>query len=120
MTNLVELYPKLITDDVYTFEFTTEQLSILNLGLKTLKTQREISLRCITKKRLDENQTDDQRRSRKKKSNMVLLTTLAPPPLPEPIIQPVVNHLEEVVKAAEVVKTKVKTLRKKKLVVSNE
>ena len=113
MTNLVELYPKLITDDVYTFEFTKEELCLINLGLKTLKTQREISLRCITKKRIDENQTDDQRRSRKKKSNMVLLTTLAPIVV-EVIREPVVNHLEEVVKAAEVVKTKVKSLRKQK------
>ena len=113
MTNLVELYPKLITDDVYTFEFTKEELCLINLGLKTLKTQREISLRCITKKRIDENQTDDQRRSRKKKSNMVLLTTLAPIVV-EVIREPVVNHLEEVVKAAEVVKTQVKSLRKQK------
>ena len=113
MGDLVELSPKLINDDVFTFEFTREQLCLINLGLKTLKTQREISLKCITKKRIDENQTDDQRRSRKKKNNMILLTTIAPP-VAEVIKAPVINNLEEVIKTAEVVKNKVKSLRKQK------
>ncbi len=55
MGDLIELSPKLINDDVFTFEITKEELDLINLGLKTLKTQRAISLRCITKKRIDEN-----------------------------------------------------------------
>ncbi len=113
MSETIQVAPKLINNDVYTFEFTKEQLSLINLGLKTLKTQREISLRCITKKREDENHSDNQRRIRKKKDNMILLLEI-PPPVVELPQEPVINKLEEVIKTAEVVKNKVKALKKTK------
>jgi hypothetical protein len=104
-----EVPPISIKDGLFNYDFSIEEVNLINLALKTLKTQREISLRCITRRREEENTSGKDKRERRKKPNMVLLLEI-PPPEPEPAPEPI-NKLDVVVKAAEEVREKVNKLK---------